>query len=339
MNCTYPSNYELRVIERDKLPNLTMNRPAFDIFPMMNLDAAALVYEQPNNITGLQQPRGVDGDPTRVVCADTGAKQCIVTPCVYGEFKRIDELTITSRRQYGTANVPIDISDMVMAAQDTLLERRLNRIESIVWSILAFGSYNVYGAVGQTLCGQNFPTQTFTPATSWSNPLTSTPIRDLQAIQLLSRGTSVSFGRDSRVWMNQATFNKMISNTNPNDLGGKRTFGSSTLIGVDDINRIFLGYNLPLIAVYDGGYIDDSGTFQLYIPDDVIIVVGHRLTGTPLGHVIFTRNANNPNVEPGPYMKVLDRLETTVPRSIEVHDGQNMGMALYFPRAIVHGNV
>jgi hypothetical protein len=49
----------------------------------------------------------------------------------------------------------------------------------------------------------------------------------------------------------------------------------------------------------------------------------------------MTRNANNPNMKPGAYMKVFDRGEATVPRSIDVHDGHNGGPCIYYPSALV----
>jgi hypothetical protein len=54
-----------------------------------------------------------------------------------------------------------------------------------------------------------------------------------------------------------------------------------------------------------------------------------------VGEYRFTRNANNPDLGPGPYMKVIDRGDTEVPRGLEVHDGHNGGIALYHPAAIV----
>jgi hypothetical protein len=49
----------------------------------------------------------------------------------------------------------------------------------------------------------------------------------------------------------------------------------------------------------------------------------------------MTRNANNPDLAPGPYMRVIDTGEIVIPRSIEVHDGHNGGPVIYFPSAVV----
>ena len=46
------------------------------------------------------------------------------------------------------------------------------------------------------------------------------------------------------------------------------------------------------------------------------------------------RNANNPDMAPGAYMKVIDNGERAVPRSIQVHDGWNGGIEFFYPSAI-----
>jgi len=77
------------------------------------------------------------------------------------------------------------------------------------------------------------------------------------------------------------------------------------------------------------------GTFTPFIPDNTAVVVGRRIDGSPIGNYKMVRNANNPGLAPGPYTKVIDRGETTVPRTIEIHDGHTGGPALFFPSAIV----
>jgi hypothetical protein len=49
----------------------------------------------------------------------------------------------------------------------------------------------------------------------------------------------------------------------------------------------------------------------------------------------MVRNANNPGLAPGAYMKIVDNGDRAVPRLIQVHDGHNGGPALLYPSAIV----
>lgn len=336
-NYTYPSSFELMMIEREKIPRLTQNRPIFEILPMKNIDAALLVWEQLANITGLQQVRGLNGAPRSV--NSLGGSQKYGQPGIYGEFGTVDEEQLTLRRQWGSYNKPVDISDLVMEKQDQLLERRLNRIEINGWTLLATGTFTALGPTGQVLHTDSFTCQTYPVGVPWSTWATATPLADFRGVQLLARGHSVNFGRQARAYMNQATFNNFISNTNSNDLGSKRTYGLASITGLDDVNRILTGDNLPNIVIYDEGYIDDSNVFQLYVPNNKVIVIGVRQTGVPIGNYQFTRNANNPDMAPGPYMRVIDNLERELPRKIEVHDGHNGGPVLYFPAAVVQMTV
>ncbi len=330
---TYPTNVELTTIAQDKVPMLTMNNPIFEILPMRDVNAAEVEWEQKDNYVGLQQIRGLGGDPPRV--ARVGAKKYRQPPGVYGEFTTIDETEITRRRAFGQFTGAINISDLIMEAQDQLLVRRIERISYIGWKLVVTGSFSVSGPNGSVLHSGTFTLQT-SSGSDWSTAATATPLADFRAVQLLSRGKSVSFGSQARAYMNRTTFNRMISNTNASDLAGRRTSGLSlsTVLSLNDTNTLLAGEDLPQIVVYDEGYLDDNGDFQLFIPDDKVVVVGARPAGQRLGEYQMVRNANNPNEAPGAYQKVVDDPEE-VPRRIVVHDGHNGGPVLFFPGAIV----
>jgi hypothetical protein len=309
---TYPTSAELRAIEQDKMPRLLETRPVFDIFPIVNSDQHHLRWEQYDNFTGLQQARGLNGEPSRVT--RVGAKIYQVEPGIYGEFLRIDEVELTLRRQMGTWNRPISIDDLVVQAQDQLLLRRLDRIEKIVWDLVTTGTFSVPGPNGTTIYTDTYTLQTYSAGVSWGTVATATPLQDFRAVQLKSRGRSVNFGAH---------------------LGGKRVAGLQSILGRADINRVLTMEDLPTIEIYDEGYIDDSNNFQLYIPNSKVVVVGQRPAGQLIGEYRFTRNANNPNMAAGPYTKVFDTGEVKVPRSLEVHDGHNGGPVCFYPSAIV----
>ena len=329
----YPSNAELREVAQTKLPNLVKDRPAFDILPIVTKDVDILRWEQKDNYVGLQQVRGLNGRPGRV--ARIGAKVYTMTPGVYGEFTTVDELELTRRRPFGVFNGAISIDDLVMECQDQLLGRRLDRIEKIVWDLLTAGTFSVAGPDGVTMHTDTFTLQTASAAVAWATFATATPLKDFRAVQLLSRGYSVSFGADAKAYMNRVTFNNLVANTNTADLAGRRTSGLQTVLTLGEINSVLAGEGLPQIVIFDGGYLDSSGTFQPFIPNSKVVVVGRRLDGAPIGNYVYTRNANNPGLEPGPYMKVVDNEEREVPRLIEVHDGHNGGPIIEFPSAVV----
>ena len=53
----------------------------------------------------------------------------------------------------------------------------------------------------------------------------------------------------------------------------------------------------------------------------------------------MTRNANNADMAPGPYVKVVDNGELAVPRNIQVHAGHNGGPVLKYFGSVVIMNV
>lgn len=333
-NFVYPTAAELREIEQIKLPVLTMNDPIFRIMPIRERDTFILMWEQKDNFSGLQGLRGLDGRPARV--DPVNAKRFQMTPGVYGEFSEIREEELTLRRQMGTFASPIDLSDLVMERQDQLLSRRIDRIRQIGWDVLQ-GRFTVSGP-GGLVHADAFPVQTYTAAVAWGTSATATPLKDFRNVQLFEEGRSASFGSGSEAFMNRRTFNKLVSNTNTNDLAGRRTSGLNTVLNMDEINRVLAGEGLPTIVIYNDGYYNDAGTWVPFIPNDRVIVVGQRSNGT-VAEYHMVRNATNPNMEPGAYTRVIDTGDREVPRRVEVHDGHNGGPVLFFPGDVVNMSV
>lgn len=329
----YPSQAELTEIEQEKLPTLTVGNPIFEIMPIENKEATSVQWEQKDNYKGLQELRGMNGKPTRVQMV--GSKRFKMEPGVYGEFIELQEEELMTRRKLGTFGTPINIDDLVMDAQDQLLERRLARLSKIGWDLLQ-GTFTVSSNNG-LLHTDSYATQTFASSTVWSNQGSSTPLADFRAVRLLQRGKSVSFGSNATAYMNQTTYNYLLANTNTNDIAGKRLAGLSTPVTGAELETIMLGDNLPKIRVVDDGYLDDDGNFQLYIPDGKVILVGYR-PGVEICNYVMTKNINNPDEAAGAYTKTIVR-DNEVPLSVEVHDGHNGGPKISFPSAIVNMTV
>jgi hypothetical protein len=330
----FPTSAELRAIEQEKLPRLMANRPIFDIFPARDVDDHLLVWEQMDNYLGLQQVRGLDGAFPRV--KKVGAKRYIMEPGVYGEFIDLDELELTRRRTLGSYADPVSLDDLVTGAQDQLLQRRLDRIELIVWTLLATGTFSVAGPTAAVVHSDTYTVQTSTPGITWATSATAVPLANFRTVQLLGPARGADFGAGAEAWMNRTTFNSLITNTNAADLGGRYTVLMNTLRSEASVNTILTGEGLPTIRVYDEGYFTDAGSFTRFIPNNKVVVIGRRPNGAKVGEYRFTRNANNPNMAPGIYTDVIDSLTRGVPpRRIDVYDSHNGGPVIYFPGAIV----
>jgi hypothetical protein len=330
----FPQSNELTEIAQDKMARLEAARPWSQFFPIRTADSSILSWEQEDNYIGLQQIRGLNGEPPKVL--KTGVKRYTMTPGAYGEFEPIDEIELTERRQFGSFGTPVQLSDLVMRIQDKLLLRRLDRIELIVWNLLVSGTFSVAGPSGAVLATDAYTTQTYSASPSWATTTTATPLADFRAVQLLAAGHSVSFNAQSTAYMNRITFNNLMSNTNAADIGGRRTSGFASVNSPGDLQALLTRDDLPNIVVYDEGYLaEPSGTFTRFIANGKVVVIGQRAGGAPIGEYRMTRNVNNPNMAPGAYQRVIDNGDTEIPRLIEVHDGHNGGPVIWYPSAIV----
>ena len=331
---TYPTAQKLKTIEPEKMDVLTMDDPVFSIMPIGTLDAPQLSWEQRDDFTGLQQVRGINGQPGRVKAV--GGKRFTMQPGYYGEHKKIDEEELTTRRQWGTENAVIDIGSLVTEASDHLLQREIDRIRTTAWTLLTKGEFAIADENGVVKHTDQFPIQRFIVAVPWTTYATSTPLNNFRSLKLLGRGRSTSFGSQSVAYMNQKTFNDMMQTQHTNDMAGRRTTGLNTLLALNltEVNKILLGEGLPQVVIHDDTYTDDEGNVQLFIPDGYVVVVGTRPAGQPLGEYLMTRNVNNVGEAPGSYIKIVDKIDD-VPREIKVHRGHNGGPVLYYPGAIV----
>jgi hypothetical protein len=327
----YPTNSQLSQIDQVQLPTLLMDDPVFRHFPVRNKDTHVIIWDQKDNFLGLQQVRGLNGEPARV--RRIGDKRYVMEPGVYGEFTQVDEQEIVTRRAPGSYNLPVNVTDLVRECQDQLRHRLVMRIRKILWDLLALGSFTVLGPRGSVLHRDGYTQRTSVSTVAWSTTATATPLSDFRSIQLLGRGYGTSFGSDSIAYMNRKTANYLLSNTNAADLYGRRSSGLSTLNTLELVNQLFMGEGLPQVYVHDGGYHDDSGVFQLFIPDNYVVVIGRRENGAVLGQFTMTRNASNPGQAPGPYSIVTEKPRP--PKTITVDYGFNGGPELSYPGSIV----
>lgn len=337
---TYPTSAEMRLVSQDLLPRLMTDRPIFDILPITTAKEFKLIWEQLDNFQGLQQWRGLNGAPPKV--AQTGLKQFTVSPGVYGEYMLLDEERLTTSRDYGRFGTPMDLTDLVSENLVKLLQRRLDLIEHIGWNILQ-GSYSIAGPNGAIMVSDSYTPQTYTAATPWSTTASATPFKDFMAVRLLHRGHSVDFGTGAKAYMNLGTATNLLNNSNTSDLWGRRveTGGAGvTINSIQQLNPILSANGAPEIVVYDEGYLSDgsdgnaAGSYQLYIPNNTVIVVGKRPGGQRLGEYRMVKNINNPDAAPGAYTQVLVPTDH-LPKSIQVHDGHNGGPVIIYPSALV----
>lgn len=326
----YASPSELKAIGQIKQPTLLLNDPIFRFFPPKNVESHVIMWEQKDNFVGLQQLRGMDGEPNRV--KNVGSKRYVVEPGIYGEFLEIDEQAITARRPVGANTGFMDISDMVVEKQEQLLGREIDLMRYILWTLVTTGTFSVALPGGGVAHTDTFGIQTY-DASAWGTAASATPLGDFRAVQLLGRGTSNDFGARATAFMNRVQVNKLLANTNAADLYGKRLPGLASALSVRDLNVIMEGEGLPQIVVWDDGYLTDAGVNTPFIPEHKIVVFAARPAGQILGNYQVTRNANNPNQAAGSYDMVYESPKP--PMNVQVHRGHNGGPTIEYPSAVV----
>jgi hypothetical protein len=339
---SYPRSAELTSIDPVLLQAEVANDPLLGpggAFPIETTDTDMLIWEQRDTYLGLMQFRGLNSDPPRV--KRVGSNRFRVEPGYYGEFLEVPEDELTRRAAPATWATPIPIDDLVAEGQEQLTVRQTNRMRWILWTLLTTGTYTVLDKDGAIGASDAITLRTFTATVAWATVATATPLADFRTLPISARGTSASFGSAATAYMNQQTWNYLIANTNASDIRGERLNDSRTVQSVGDVNTVFLNNALPKVAIYDGGYLNDSGVYTLFIPDNKVVVVGQRTNGAPLGRFRLTRNVAAPNGR-GVSMHVVERgmaPNQAPPPKIEVHRLLNGGPVIWYPNSIFIMNV
>lgn len=333
---TYPNDYELREVENSKLEALTADDPFERFMPMTSSEDFDLRWLVEGYVGGLQQLRGLNGDPTYVT--RVGATDYLAKPGVYGEFMTVDEEEMTRRAQRFFPGMPggrVDIGDLVMRLQDQLLLRRLRLVRYIRSTLFVSGTFAIAdkkGAGGYRHT-DTYSVQTY-DATTWATVATATPIYDFRQAKLLGLGLRADFGSGATAIMNSVTFNNMIGNTNAADLGGQKTTTLSPLVSATQFNAVMLSADLPSIVINDDGYYNSALTFTRFVPTGKVVIISRPQPEGPVGEYRMTWQAVTQSG--GPYSFVKNRTdEMRVPPIIEVHDGHNGGPVMLRPHQVI----
>lgn len=335
--CMLPTATELHQLQMELFPRYMQGRLGMELMPFASTEASVITLQQPDIYKGLQGFRGLD-KPTKIIKEryNPWGTLCEVQPGYWGEHDEINETHLTKWAGFsGPCSGNMDATELITRLQQRMLERRANLIEYNIWQTLVFGRYTALNEAGQVIHEGVFNNQNVSAAIPWTNFSGSFPLRDFRTIQLLGRGTSARFDSCARAYMNRTTANALFSNTNPSDVGRVGLSACCNFMGLDQINQQFLAQGLPQISIYDEGYVDDNGQFNLYIPDGYVIIVGCRPNGVPVGHYWLTRNAIGCSVTSGFWNKLIDTCSTEITRRIILAEGHNGGPALEYPRQLV----
>lgn len=353
-NYIYPTAVELFRIQPDLEKRADADRLGMQLFPRTSKNTLNVRWFQKDNTFGLMNFRGLDGAPGRV--RRLGDNGFDYEAGVYGDFQEISERELMLRASPLNPETRIPITDLIMEANNQLVQREADRYENNVFSLLTTGTLSIpsIGPNGVAVYSDTYAIQKFSSTIPWTSFSTATPIADLQTIQQLSVGHSGRFDASSTLYVNQFTANALINNANNADLNGRRGQYGSTLNNLPGISSYFQSQNLPGIAVYDEGYqlAANNGPltapllnnlpdqFQKFIPNHIGILIGKRPAGETVGEYITTINAYAPNQAAASVAFVKDSFTGVnapreVPGKIQVYRLTNGGPAIYYPNAVV----
>lgn len=113
-------------------------------------------------------------------------------------------------------------------------------------------------------------------ASAWINPTTATPIADLVALQ---DKAETNGDKLTRFIMNKKTWKKLMAadDTRLQVLGSIAATAGITLKEADVKSYLLSNYGITVL-VYNKLYIDETGTTQSFIPDDVITAIDGSVT-------------------------------------------------------------
>lgn len=332
MPLLYPTTEQ---IDREIVPavsaKVTAGRLGLDVMPVIAKNTGIIRWTQKDAYRGLQQLAGLDNSPYPV--SMVGANVYQFDPGVFREFTKVGETELTQMTGSLQGDMPVDLTDWTIDSVEYLMNREYDRIEQIIWTLLGTGTFTISSKTGVEF-GATYALQTY-DASTWGTAGTATPVADFRAVSNKGFGKGVDFGGGAVAYCNRVTANKMLANTNANDLKGLRDAQGASIFGLGQVNTVFSANDLPTLRIYDNGYIAENGTATRFIPDNKVIVVGSRPDSARVGEYWLTRNSAA-DFQPGSYSKIIDNADRgEVVPTVEVHRGHNGGPVVYLPGSVV----
>ena len=290
----YASSRELSEILPIKYDVLTLDDPAFEMFPIDSVNADKVEWDQLDSTRGLLNA-ATAGGPYGVV-PRKGITRFEARTGYYRSKLLMDEEMLTKAAEIATWGDAIDITKLQAQDQDQLLTIACQRIKTVIWSIMTTGAYSCLDANGLLAISDTAALTPFTTAVAWSSLTTATPLFDLRQLKLRHLGQSATFGRGAKLYLNSVDVNSLLSNANLNDLGAKLRLWlggaspGSQPFTLADVNSYLMASDLIEIVEWDDNYLDANGVATRYIATGFGVAVGKRLRGEPVGKFLMTRN-------------------------------------------------
>jgi Phage major capsid protein E len=350
LTLTYPTNHELDMVVQEYIAQ-TANYRGAEILPEVESMSQKVRWDEKDTDRGMTAPHVMGTDPK--IDKRPGSKTREFEPIPFKESDVMKESEILRARELGTLNGTINLTRAVGEMVSSRMDKTKTRVEWLRWQAI-FGEIHVNE--NGVKVDEVFPVQNYDVVNDWSDLLNASPLKDLNRIKLMFRGTGAS-AQGAKVWINQTTANWLLENQNENDLKGFQNSNFLNLaFSIEEVNKILTARGLPTIEVYDEFYIDEDGNTQLFIPDAKIAVVGARAGGQKPGDICLTPTLHRQkDGQPAPgYFSLLEvngkpttgstnvslaELGAGSNPSFKTTGGVYCGPRMIFPRSIIKSQV
>jgi major capsid protein E len=291
----FPTNVEMDVTTQEYQRDASKLKGQ-QILPMKLVQSQKVEWDEKDNVVGMTAVHTMDTDPK--VRGRRGSNLKSYEPIPHKETELIKESELLKARSFGTLGGVINIDDLVMGAFSDAMSLDDVRIEWEIWQALQ-GQLNI--DENGVVLSETFPIQEYTPDVPWDERADAFVLRDLNAIAQLFTPVGAS-AQGSIAHLNQATFNKILENTNPLDLRGFNVDNfRSAAFDLGQFNKLLEARKLPIFDVYDEGFHDDLGVFRRFIANGKVVIEGKRPPGQRIGDYVSTPSLHRVvNGQPAP---------------------------------------
>jgi hypothetical protein len=307
------------IMERERERQLVTDGQTIgsEILPIVEERGDTVLWHIRNNVNGLTYVR--EGEESYPTVDDVGSEVFATMPAKFGGTKVMSAAKINRGAKIGTFGEPIDVGAELDIMFQELTDRDFNTIEYIRWRMLCLGDVLLPKKDGTLIRVARYNPNVTNSSVAWNDRTNAKPLEDLQSLRNAKDGFGFDFGGKATAYANPVTLDHMALNNNANDLGKQRLNFGQTIRDINQINELILpGMNLPKFKSVASGYLDTNNTFQRFIPDGYVVIVGYHWShGLNAGAFVMTSNeallgepgvfANADRQKVSPYLPYVDR--------------------------------
>jgi hypothetical protein len=275
------------------------------LLPNRNVYSNNIAWDIKGPATGMIMPHSLNADPKPIEFIKLASKS--QPTAFWKESAILNESDFLEIRKAGSFSELMG-RELVTTYLQKLNQRIDARIEWLIWNCL-FGTVtinenNVIREIDYEIPVGN---KVGPPTVPWSTIATAKPLADILTWVAKFDGTGSG---NATAYMNKKTAGYLAQNAEIRDLVKQSTNVMS--IGVNNISSLVIPLvgDLKDIVIYNEGYINSSGVWTKFIPDNKVIFIGEPAPGEELGNMVFTPSLHNGSIDspqPGKFLVTEDK--------------------------------